>query len=110
MCATGSSSICPTSVPTVRGEDGRPGRLSAHRHLIGDYLRAALPVGLGVCRCEEPSALVGEPPEPADPAGPFGPVGPWELWPWRLAGMVPEAARAARAGLPALVIWHFQQS
>jgi SAM-dependent methyltransferase len=28
------------SIPTVRGLGGQPGRLSAYRHLIGDYLRA----------------------------------------------------------------------
>ncbi|MGW4212071.1 class I SAM-dependent methyltransferase [Lentzea sp. NPDC004789] len=91
------------SVPAVRDADGRPGRLSAHRHLIGDYLRAALPVGLQVRRCEEPLLPVGE--RPAAAAA----VGPWELWPWSLAAMVPEAARAAGAGAPALVIWHFSR-
>jgi ubiquinone/menaquinone biosynthesis C-methylase UbiE len=89
------------SIPSVRGADGRPGRLSAHRHLIGDYLRAALPVGLQVRRCEEPVVPAGERPAAET-------LGPWELWPWCLADMVPEAARAAGAGAPALVIWHFQ--
>lgn len=92
------------SVPSVRGADGRPGRLTAHRHLIGDYLRAALPLGLHVRRCEEPLVPAGERAEP----GVVGEMGPWELWPWSLAAMVPEAARAAGAGAPALVIWHFQ--
>lgn len=98
--------VAQGSIPSVRGPDGRPGRLSAYRHPIGDYLRAALPVGLRVRRCEEPSAPTGD---PADRAGTLGPVGPWELWPWSLAAMVPEAARAAGAGVPALVIWHFQR-
>ncbi|TDP96694.1 class I SAM-dependent methyltransferase [Labedaea rhizosphaerae] len=96
------------SIPAVRGADGRPGRLSAHRHLIGDYLRAALPVGLQVRRCEEPGVPASDRPEPADRTGAFGAPGPWELWPWCLADMVPEAARAASAGVPALVVWHFQ--
>lgn len=96
------------SVPSVRGADGRPGRLPGYRHLIGDYLRAALPVGLHVRRCEEPPVPAGEPSRPAVQEDTFGPVGPWELWPWCLAGMVPEAARAAGAGAPALVIWHFR--
>ncbi|KJE22137.1 methyltransferase family protein [Frankia torreyi] len=96
------------SIPSVRDADGRPGHLSAYRHLIGDYLRAALAVGLRVRRCEEPSAPTNEPPGPADRKDTFGAVGPWELWPWCLDDMVPEAARAARAGVPALVIWHFQ--
>nr|WP_256788504.1 class I SAM-dependent methyltransferase [Frankia sp. AvcI1] len=98
------------SIPSVRGADGRPGHLSAHRHLIGDYLRAALAVGLRVRRCEEPSAPADEPSGPADQQGTFAEVGPWERWPWCLDDMVPEAARAARAGVPALVIWHFQSA
>ncbi|WP_112267408.1 class I SAM-dependent methyltransferase [Lentzea terrae] len=88
------------SIPAVR-VDGRPGRLSAHRHLIGDYLRAALAVGLQVRRCEEPVLPTRERPAAET-------LGPWELWPWCLADMVPEAAGAASAGAPALVIWHFQ--
>lgn len=92
------------SVPSVRDADGRPGRLSAHRHLIGDYLRAALPAGLQVRRCEEPLLPVSERSAAADTSG------PWELWPWSLAAMVPEAARAAGAGAPALVIWHFSRT
>ena len=100
--------VAQGSTPAVRGADGRPGRLSAHRHLVGDYLRAALAVGLRVRRCEEPGMPTDEPPEPPDPTGTFGTVGPWELWPWCLADMVPEATRAANAGAPALVIWHFQ--
>jgi len=42
--------VAQGAVPPVRSADGRPGRLSAHRHSIGDYLRAALPVGLQVRR------------------------------------------------------------
>jgi SAM-dependent methyltransferase len=90
------------SIPSLRGPDGRPGRVVSHRHLVGDYLRAALPVGLRVRRCEEPIL----------PAG-FGPpaksAGPWEVWPWSLAAMVPEAARAANSGVPGMIIWHFQR-
>ncbi|HEX9334821.1 MAG TPA: methyltransferase domain-containing protein [Pseudonocardiaceae bacterium] len=99
--------VAQGSIPSVRGADGRPGRLSTYRHLIGDYLRAALPVGLQVCRCEEPLMPTNEPSAPPDPAAT---VGPWELWPWCLADMVPEATRAASAGSPALVIWHFQST
>ncbi|MDQ2584951.1 class I SAM-dependent methyltransferase [Saccharothrix yanglingensis] len=96
------------SIPSVRDAEGRPARVSTHHHLIGDYLRAALPVGLRVLRCEEPSAPTGEPSEPTPPTSAFGEVGPWDLWPWCLADMVPEAARAAVAGVPALVVWHFR--
>ncbi|MER5393895.1 class I SAM-dependent methyltransferase [Saccharopolyspora sp. NPDC002686] len=91
------------SVPTVRDAEGKPGRLVSHRHEIGDYLRVALPLGLQVRGFEEP-ALPGMPasgPAAAEP-------GPWDLWPWSLAAMVPEAAAAASADMPATMIWHFQ--
>jgi len=95
------------SIPHARDADGRPGRTRSYRHLTGDYLRAALPVGLQVRRCEEPGAPTDEPPPPGPPST-FGVAGPWELWPWCLHDMVPEATRAAYAGVPGLVIWHFQ--
>ncbi|MDT0347067.1 hypothetical protein [Streptomyces litchfieldiae] len=37
-------------------------------------------------------------------------VGPWETWPWCLNDLAPEAARAANAGVPAVIIWHFQRA
>ncbi|WP_242902840.1 class I SAM-dependent methyltransferase [Actinomadura terrae] len=89
------------SVPSLRGADGRPARVATHRHLVGDYLRAALAAGLRLRRCEEPRLPMTSH-EATDEAG------PWELWPWSLARMVPEAARAANAGVPAMVVWHFQ--
>lgn len=98
----------PAAIPPVRCTDGRPGRLSSYRHPIGDYLRAALAAGLQLRRCEEPLVPAGERPARADPSDTFGPVGPWELWPWSLAALVPEAAYAVSAGAPALVVWHFQ--
>ncbi|HEX2134133.1 MAG TPA: class I SAM-dependent methyltransferase [Actinophytocola sp.] len=91
------------SVPCVRTPAGEPARLPAHRHLVGDYLRAALAVGLAVRRCEEPTLD-----RPTGPAAET--VGPWELWPWCLSDLVPEAARAANAGAPAFLIWHFQRA
>ncbi|WP_028923079.1 class I SAM-dependent methyltransferase [Pseudonocardia acaciae] len=94
------------SIPSVRGPDGRPGRLPGHRHLVGDYLRAALAVGLRPRRCEEPR-FPAEP--PAESPSPTTAPGPWELWPWSLAEMVPEAALAADAGEPVTIIWHFQR-
>lgn len=92
------------AVPPVRGEDGQPGRLSGCRHQVGDYLRAALAVGLELRRCEEPPLPTVERSDPTDTTG------PWELWPWSLAAMVPEATRAVSAGSPAMLIWHFQSS
>jgi ubiquinone/menaquinone biosynthesis C-methylase UbiE len=93
-------SILRGSIPRLRDPDGRPGRLPGHRHLVGDYLRAALPVGFQLRRCEEPGRWRGDPPATT--------LGPWEVWPWALAGIVPEAAQAANAGIPAEIIWHFQ--
>ncbi len=90
-------------IPTLRDADGRPGRLPGHRHLVGDYLRAALAVGLELRRCEEPVVQ----PAPAGP--PATELGPWDVWPWSLAAVVPEAARAADAGVPAEIIWHFRR-
>ncbi|WP_284746640.1 class I SAM-dependent methyltransferase [Amycolatopsis sp. RTGN1] len=97
--------VAQGAVPPVRQDDGRPGRLSSYRHPIGDYLRAALPVGLQVRRCEEPRLPTGE---RSGRTSTLGEIGPWELWPWCLADMVPEAARAVSAGAPAMVVWHFQ--
>ncbi|MGK5558395.1 class I SAM-dependent methyltransferase [Actinomadura kijaniata] len=88
------------SIPSLRDAEGRPARLASHRHLVGDYLRAALAAELRPRRCEEPRRAAGERPAPT------GTPGPWDLWPWCLNGLVPEAAEAAAA--PALLIWHFQ--
>jgi SAM-dependent methyltransferase len=92
------------AIPTLRDADGRPGRLPGHRHLVGDYVRSALAVGLEVRRCEEPL------PEPGPAAPRATELGPWEVWPWSLAAVVPEAARAADAGIPVEIIWHFQRA
>lgn len=90
------------SIPAVRDRDGRPGRLISHRRLVGDYLRAALPVGLRVLRCEEPRRPAAKPVCASES------LGPWELWPWSLLDMVPEATCAAVTDSPAVIVWHFQ--
>jgi SAM-dependent methyltransferase len=92
-------SLLRGSVPAVRDQDGRPGRLVSHRHLVGDYLRAALAAGFRLRRFEE--CMVDQPDE--RPAA-TGEPGPWELWPWSLAAMVPEAAYGANAGVPVMVV------
>ncbi|WP_407566334.1 class I SAM-dependent methyltransferase [Streptomyces sp. 184] len=101
------------SVPAVRLADGSPARVETYRHTVGDYVRAALAAGFEVLRCEEPGmpAAADDPaPAPAaDPAGaPATGPGPWEAWPWSLMELVPRAAAAAGAGLPAEVVWHFR--
>ncbi len=97
-------SVARGSIPSQRGPDGQARRVASHRHLVGDYLRAALPAGLRPVRCEEPLLPVREPGEPTSTTG------PWELWPWSLAALVPEAARAANEGVPGLLVWHFRQT
>ena len=97
-------------IPTLRSPDGRPGRLPAHRHLVGDYLRAALGAGLQLRHCEEPRPAPTAFSDPPDAATPSTTLGPWELWPWVLADLAPGAVRAANAGIPAEIIWHFQAS
>jgi SAM-dependent methyltransferase len=91
------------SVIKARGPAGEPCIVATYRHRLGDYLRAALGLGLQVRRCEEPSAPgpSGPLPEPATE------IGDWRDWPWSLMDYLPSAARAA-GGCPSLVIWHFQ--
>ncbi|WP_026403872.1 class I SAM-dependent methyltransferase [Actinomadura rifamycini] len=93
------------SVPPVRDAEGRPGRLVAHRHTVGDHVRAALGAGLEVRRCEEPVPPAPPRPEGPPPAGP----GPWDVWPWSLAPLVPDAAAAAAAGVPAILLLHHRR-
>jgi ubiquinone/menaquinone biosynthesis C-methylase UbiE len=93
------------SVPRVRTSDGRPGMLPAYRHRASDYLTAALPLGLRVRRCEEPRPPSGQ--ESAQMADDLTP-GAWDAWPWSLVGLVPAAAAAAWAGVPAVIVWQFQ--
>ncbi|ONI70779.1 SAM-dependent methyltransferase [Actinosynnema sp. ALI-1.44] len=88
------------SIPTVRGPGNEPHRLVTYRHSMGDYLRAALAAGLTLRGCEEPKADSAPGPK-ADQ------IGPWDVWPWSLAALVPEAAHAATG--PQLVVWHFQR-
>ncbi|NUW42811.1 class I SAM-dependent methyltransferase [Nonomuraea rhodomycinica] len=110
-------------VPPVRLADGRPGRIATYRHAVGDYLRAALSAGLQVRRCEEPRIADTPPAHDTPPAADTSPqveappeaapssaevVAVWDVWPWSLAGLVPEAARAAYGDVPSMLIWHFQ--
>jgi ubiquinone/menaquinone biosynthesis C-methylase UbiE len=91
------------SVIKARGPDGEPCIVATYRHRLGDYLRAALSLGLQLRRCEEPGTAPpdGPLPEPATE------IGDWRDWPWSLMDYLPSATRAA-SGHPSLVIWHFQ--
>jgi ubiquinone/menaquinone biosynthesis C-methylase UbiE len=97
------------SIVKALGPHGEPGVVATYRHTPGDFLRAALPVGLEVRRCEEPGRRLRdtETPPAASPA-PEITVGPWNDWPWSLLGLIPDATRAAWA-TPGAIIWHFQK-
>lgn len=89
------------------GSDGMPGYLPHTNRLPGDYLRAALPLGLTVKCCEEPLPAQSR---DADASGltsehmlPAGPPNIWLLHHW-----FPEATRAAFHNQPAALIWHYQ--
>lgn len=79
-------------VAHTAGPDGRPNLLPASRHLAGDYLNAAVPLGLRPVRCEEPR----------------WPANPWAGGP-QAKQWCPDAAAAAYEATPAAVIWHFQR-
>jgi ubiquinone/menaquinone biosynthesis C-methylase UbiE len=100
-------------IPPVHRADGKPGRVTSYQHRPGDYLRAALPVGLQVRSCEEPGASSVYGTRSTDaPRMPYGErttdTGPWEMWPYSLADLVPDAAAAAHAGVPVMLLWRFE--
>jgi 2-polyprenyl-3-methyl-5-hydroxy-6-metoxy-1,4-benzoquinol methylase len=115
------------SVAKAPGPAGEPGWTPSYRHATGDYLRAALPVGLQVRRCAEPrppspdrpssspspdqpssSSSPSSSPSPSSPSSPSEvTVGDWADWPWTLLPLVPAAARAA-FDKPSTIIWDFQ--
>jgi SAM-dependent methyltransferase len=92
------------SVVHSPGPAGEPGVAPTFRHSTGDYLRAALPVGLRVRRCEEPRPTL--PDQPASPPARIS-VSEWADWPWTLLPLVPAAAHAAW-DTPSTIVWHFQ--
>jgi SAM-dependent methyltransferase len=95
------------SVVKALGPTGEPGLVATYRHTAGDFLRAALVVGLQVRRCEEPrNPPPGQPP-PA-PEITTAAWQDWQDWPWSLMDLVPEAIRAAAGSTPATITWHFQ--
>ncbi len=87
------------------GPNGEPGLVRTYRHTPGDFLRAALPHGFKVLRCEEPLIRTGDDPPPATPAEVI--TGDWDVWPWSLMAIVPEASHAAW-DIPGVIIWQFE--
>jgi SAM-dependent methyltransferase len=92
------------SVPHALGPNNEPGLAASYRHTPGDFIRAALPAGLQVRRCEEPYRSNDD--QPAAPPDTELTVSGWHEWPWSLLDLVPEATRAAWA-VPAVIVWHF---
>jgi SAM-dependent methyltransferase len=88
--------------------DGEPGLVATYRHTPGDFLRAALPAGFLVRRCEEPRGLRAHD-EPASASHSLTevPLGTWQDWPWSLLEVIPDAVRAAWA-TPSVVVWDFE--
>jgi SAM-dependent methyltransferase len=99
------------SVPHALGPNGEPGLAPSYRHTTGDFLRAALPAGLQVRRCEEPQRGYAAPSEGPGAGSSTAEltVTDWSQWPWSLLELIPEASRAAWA-VPAVVVLHFQCS
>jgi SAM-dependent methyltransferase len=87
------------SIPSVRTADGAPGRVRTNHHRVGGYLRAFFAAGLQPVQCQEPKPELAQPPHV--PGG-----GPWDLWPWSLNGLVPDALLAAAKDVPSMLIWH----
>lgn len=90
------------------GSDGEPGFVPTYRHRVGDFLRASLPLGFEVRRCEEPRRPRStEPLSATKPRTVSVEIGSWSEWPWNLIALTPDAVRAAWDA-PAVIVWHFQ--
>jgi SAM-dependent methyltransferase len=94
------------SVVKAMGPAGEPGLVPTFRHTPGAFLRAALPAGFEVLRCEEPR--IRRSGVSADAPAEAAPWGSWEQWPWSLLGVLPAAAAAAW-DIPATIVWHFRR-
>ena len=89
-------------------QDGTPGYLPHTNRVVGDYVRAALPHGLRLLRCEEPRTgpsreLEVEELTPEQML-PDGPPNIWLLHEW-----FPRATEAALRGQPVALVLHFQR-
>src|SRR6185503_7216859 len=63
---------------------GAPGLVATHPHTPGDYLRAAVPAGFVVRRCEEPRGSRPAVPDRTGSTLADTPIGTWDDWPWSL--------------------------
>jgi SAM-dependent methyltransferase len=100
-------------LPVVKDRpDGSPGYMPIRTRLASDYLRAALPLGLQVLRCEEPQRpfplvddgdLRSATAEGFPDHDPEAPPNIWALRRWCTA-----ATNAAYRDNAAVIVWHFQ--
>jgi SAM-dependent methyltransferase len=87
---------------------GEPGLAATYRHTPGEFLRAALPAGFQVRRCEEPrGSRAHDEPAPSRTAVADVPLGTWHDWPWSLLSAIPDAVRAAWA-TPSVIVWDLE--
>ncbi len=85
--------------------DGGYGYLPHHEHRTSEYLTAALPLGFQVLHCQEQRFPVFDPGNVPPPTC-LLPDHPSDIW--TLRSWCPMASRAANAGNPLLIFWHFQ--
>lgn len=105
--------ICDAGLPLVkRGHDGNPGYMPTYARRTSDYLKAALPLGLEVRRCEEPRRPFPLVDQHGVPPGDDGlpPVHVRDSPPdiWALHRWCTEAINAAYRDTPVAIVWHFQ--
>ena len=95
------------SVVKALTANGEPGLVTTYRHTTGDFLRAALPAGFLVRRCEEPRGVrANDEPAPRRRTIADAAIGTWDDWPWSLLDVIPDAVQAAWA-TPSVIVWHF---
>jgi len=97
------------SVVRAIGPNGEPGLTPAHRHTPGDYLRAAIPLGLQVRRCEEVGSVRQSMQIEQQPLPERIELGDWKDLPWTLLALVPAAAQWAWS-TPSVIVWDFELS
>jgi SAM-dependent methyltransferase len=100
-------------VASVR-PNGELGYMPIYGHRTSDHLRAALPLGLQVRRCEEPtvpSPLLREDGTSIHDGVRFPDYVPGEPFSiWQLHARAIEATNAAWRDKPSVIVWHFQLS
>ena len=102
------------SIPIARAlADGTYGYMPTRQRATSEYLRAALPLGLQVRRCEElfrPHPIISpdgtrDPHDDSEPP-PHAPGAPPNYW--ALHAYAPAAANAVWGVSPVAIVWHFQ--